>query len=164
MPEQVLDEDTPSRGIADIKMKNDDRYSSDENIENNLDVGFNVHTPGFRRHFDEGLGTAWTTTHNQPDYFPNLLKYRLKQTERIVDSQDTEMGKIDPGTLSKARRLSLQSSSTSEDLARQPQRTDKLEDMTPLNFQKKMTPTIENIIPLPEFPRRDQQQVMYVSY
>ena len=161
MPEPVLDEDTPSRGVADIQMKNDNRYSSDKNIENNLDVGFNVHTPDFKKHFDEGLGTVWTTTPDQPDYFQNLLKYRLMQTKQI---QDTEMGQIDPGTLSKPRRLSLQSNSTSEDLAQQPQRTDKLEDMTPLDFPRKMTPRIENIIPLPEFPRRDQQQVMYVSY
>lgn len=163
MPEPVLDEDPPSRGIAAIQMKNDNRYSSDVNIENNLDVGLNVHTPDFKRHFDKGPGTVWTTTHNQPDYFQNLLKYRLKQTKQIVYSQDTEMGQIDPGTLSKARRLSLQSNSTTEDFARQPQRTDELEDM-PLDSPNKMTPRIENVIPLPEFPRRDQQQVMYVSY
>lgn len=163
MPEPALDEDPPSRGIVAIQMKNDNRYSWDVNIENNLDVGFNVHTPDFKRHFDEGPGTVWTTTHNQPDYFQNLPKYRLKQTKQIVDSQDTEMGQIDPGTLSKARRLSLQSNSTTEDFARQPQRTDELEDM-PLDSPNKMTPRIETVIPLPEFPRRDQQQVMYVSY
>lgn len=163
MPEPVLDEAPHSREIAAIQMKNDNRNSSDVNIENNLDVGFNVHTPDFKRHFDEGLGTGWTTTQNQPDYFQNLLKYRLKQTKQIVDSQDTKIGQIDPGTLSKARRLSLQSNSTSEDFARQPQLTDELEDM-PLDSPNKMTPRIENVIALPEFPRRDQQQVMYVSY
>lgn len=164
MPKSVLNQDTPSRGIAGIQMRNDNRYSSDKNIEDNLGVGFNLHTPDFKRNFDEGLGTVWTTTDNQPDYFQNLLKYRVKQTKQIVDSQDTEMGQIDPETLSKARRLGLQSNSTSEDLAREPQRTDELEDMAPLDFPKKITPRIENIIPLPEFPRRDQQQVMYVSY
>lgn len=164
MPKPVLNQDTPSRGIAGIQMRNDNRYSSDQNIEDNLGVGFNVHTPDFKKVFDEGLGSVWTTTDNQPDYFQNLLKYRPNQTKQIVDIQDTEMGQNDPGTLSKARRLSLQSNSTSEDLARQPERTDELEDMAPLDFPKKITPRIENIIPLPEFSGRDQQQVMYVSY
>lgn len=161
MPEPVLDDDISGWGIAGIQMESDNQYSSDENIEKNLGVVFNVHTPDFKKHFE--AGTLWTTIQNQPDYSQNLPRYRLKQTKEVMDSRDTEMEQIDPGTLSRARRLSLQSDSTLEDSAQQPQRTDELGDMSPIDFPKKMTPRVGKVIPLSKIPRRDQQQVMYES-
>lgn len=160
MPEPVLDDDISGWGVSGIQIESDNQYSSDENIEKNLGVGFNVHTPDFKKHFE--AGTLWTTIQNQPDYSQNLPRYRLKKTKEVMDSRDTEMEQIDPGTLSRARRLSLQSDSTLEDSAQQPQRTDELGDMSPIDFPK-MTPRVGKAIPLSKIPRRDQQQVMYES-
>lgn len=164
MPAPVLDGDTPGWDIAGAQMERDDQYSSDENIEESLGFGFNSNTRDFKKHLDAGLGIVWTTTHNQPDYFQNLPKYRLKQMNEVMDKLDTNMEHTDPGPLSRAPRLSLGSDSTSLDLAQQPQRTDELDDMSPLIVQEKMIPRIENIIPRPESVKGDQQQVMYVSY
>lgn len=163
MSEPVLEDEKPGWGIAGIQMESDNQYSSDENIENNLGVEFNMHTPDFKKHFDAGLGTVWTPSHNQPDFFQNLPKFRLKQTNRVMDSQNTGIEQIDIETLSRARRLSPQSDSTSEGLAQRPQRNDELDDILPLNFAKRMTPRIENVVPLPEIPGHNQQKVMYVS-
>lgn len=152
MPEPVLDDDSPGWEIARIQMESDNQYFSDENIENSLSGGFNVNTQDFKTDFDEGLGTVWTTTHNQPDDFQKMPKYRAEKTNQVMDSQDTEID--DSGTLSRERRLSLESDSTSEGLAPQPQRIGGF----------KMMSRTENITPLSESPRHDQQQVMYVSH
>lgn len=162
MSEPVLDDDSPGWEIARIQMESDNQYSSDENIENSLSGGFNVNTQDFKPDFDAGLGTIWTTTHNQPDNFQKLPKYRTEKTNQVMDSQDTEMD--DPGPLSRERRLSLGSDSTSEGLAPQPQRIGGFNSVSSPNFLKKMMSRTENIIPLSESPRRDQQQVMYVSH
>lgn len=150
MPEPMLDEDSPGWEIARIQMECDNQYSSDENIENNLSGG------GFNMN-------AWKITHNQPDNFQKLPKYRVEKTNQVMNSQDTEMKQIDPETLSRARRLSSGSDSTSEGLAPQPQRIGGFSSASSPNLLKQMMPRVENIIPLSESPRRDQHQVMYVS-
>lgn len=164
MPEPVIDDDIPGWEIARIQMESDNQYSSDEKIENSLSGGFNVNTKDFKKNLDAGLGTVWTTTHNQPDNFQKLPKYRVEKMNQVMDSQDTEMEKIDPETLSRARRLSLGSDSTSDGLAPQPERMGGFISVSSPNFLKKMTPRIENTIPPSGSPRRDQQQVMYVSH
>lgn len=160
MPEPVLDDDDPGWEIAGIQMESDNQYSSDENIENGLGGGFSVTTQDFKKDLDKGLGTVWTTTHNQPKNFQKLPKYRVEKTNQVMDSQGTDMEQIDPRTLTRARRLSPGSDSALEDLAPQPQRMNESNDVPSLNFLKKMMPRIENIIPPPESPRRDQQQMM----
>lgn len=164
MPEQVFDDDSPAWEIARIQMGSINQYSSDENIENSLDGGFNVNTQDFKKKLDAGLGTVWTTTQNQLDNFQKLPKYSVGKTNQVMDSQDTEIHQIDPGKLSRARRLSLGSDSSSEGLAPQPQRIGGFNGVSSPNFLKKVMPRIENIIPLPESPRHDQQQVTYVSH
>lgn len=163
MPEPVLEDDSAGWEIARIQMESDNQYSSDENIENSLSGGFNVNTQDFKKNLDAGLDTVWTTTHNQPDNFQKLPKFRVEITNQVMDSQDTDMEQIDPETLSRARRLSWGSNSTSEGLAPQPQRIAGFNSASSRNFLKKMKPRIENIIPLSESPRRDQK-VMYVSH
>lgn len=163
MPEPVLDDDNPGWEIARIQMESDNQYS-DENIENNWVGGFNVNTQDFKEDLDERLGTVWTTTHIQPENFQKLPKFMVEKTNQVMDSQDTDIEPIDPRALSRARRVSLGSDSTLEDLAPEPQRMDESNDVPSHNFLKKVMPRIENIISLPKNPRRDQQQVMYVSH
>lgn len=162
MPDPMLEDDSPGWEMARIQMESDSQYSSDENIENSLSGRFNMNTQDFKNDLDAGLGTVWKTTHNQRDDFQKLSKYRVEKMDQVMDSQDTEMEQIDPQTLSRARRLSLGSDSTSEGLAPQPQRIGGFNSVSSPNFLKKMLPRIENIIPLSESPRREQQPVMYV--
>lgn len=151
MPETVRDDHNPGWGK---QTESHDQYPSDGQIESDLGLGFGGHTPDLKKDFDAGLSTA---SHSQPDYSQSLPKYKMKQTNRMILSEDTEMNQIGPETLS--RRLSPQSDSTSELLAQRLQRTDDLMDISPLEFAKKMTPGVENVITLPEIPRRDQQKV-----
>lgn len=157
----MLDDDSPGWEIARIQMEGDNEYSSDENIENienNLSGGFNMNTQDFRKDLDGGLGTVWKITHNQPDNFQKLPKYRVEKTNHEINIQNTEMEQIDPETLlSSARRLSSGSGSTSEGLAPQPQRIGGLSSASSPDFRKRMMPRID------ESPRRDQHQVLYVS-
>lgn len=162
MPEPMLEDHSPGWEMARIQMESDNQYSSDENIENSLSGEFNMDTQDFKSDPDAGLGTVWKTTHNQPDNFQKLSKYRVDKMNQVMDSQDTEMEQIDPETLSRARRLSLGSDSTSEGLAPQPQRIGGFNSESSPNFLKKMMPRIENIILPSEGPRRDQHQMMYV--
>lgn len=164
MPDPVLDDDNPDWEMAGIQMESDNQYSSDENIENSLGGVFNVNTQEFKNDLHAGLSTVWTTTHNQPENFQKLPKYRVEKTNQVMDSLDTGMGQIDSGTLSRARRLSIGSDSRSEGLAPQPQRMGGLNGVPSPNLLKKMMPRIENIIPLPGSLRRDKQQAMYVSH
>lgn len=159
----MLEDDNPGWQMARIQMESEDQYSSDENIENSLSGGFNMNTQDLKKDLDAGLGAVWKTTHNQPDYFQKLSKYRAEKMNQVMDSQDTEMEPIDPETLSRARRLSLGSDSTSEGLAPQPQRIGGFNSVSSPNFLKKMMPRIESTTPLSESPRRALQQVMYVS-
>lgn len=164
MPEPVLDDDNPGWEIAGIQMESDNQYSSDENIENNWAGGFNANTQDFKEDLDEELGIIWTTTHIQPENFQKLPKFMVEKTNQVMDSQDTDREQIDPRALSRARRVSLGSDSTLEDPAPESQRMDESNDAPSHNFLKKVMPRIENIISLPENPRRDQQQMMYVSH
>lgn len=154
----MLDDDSPGWEIARIQMECDNQYSSDENIENNLSGGFNLNAQDFKRDLDGRLGTVWKITHNQPDNFQKLPKHRVDKTNQVMNSQDTEMEQIDPETLlSRARRLSSGSDSTSEGLAPQPQHTEGFSSASSPDYRKRM------MLRINESPTRDQHQVMYVS-